>query len=486
MNLFKLRTSDKRFKIKTDGLSRGDVEQLEILNETKLSINERIIRYPMLQCLLHLKKNRSNFLLVALLLALPPIFGLIYIKLFGVNVVYWDQWEFVPLLEKMYTGSLNFSDIFSQHNDHRIFFPRIIMLILAYLTHYNNIAEIYFSWLLSLATMLVIFAMYLQYFGNSTQALVKFIPVAWLLFSFRQYENILWGWQIQIYLCVLGFVASMFMLERVTKNGNNILLAISFGVISSFSFINGLLVWPVGLIYLFLVKKIREKYSFVWVVISLLVCGIYFYKWIKPQQTPSLFYMIENPITSLTYFFMNVGSPLSFEKYSAFGNGVLLFTLMLFAFVIILENEVTIENAKWISFILFSLFSSLSLMIGRSGFGIEQALSSRYVTLTSLGIIGTYLIFCSFYTKFQDEKINKYSVLYGIILFLILVGIIVGYASGLVVGEKIHQSRELGKNNLIYSKSKNDNDFKTTLYPYPDILRNRVKILEKYNLNVFS
>ncbi len=468
----------------SNGFSRDHVERFETMNETKLHMKERVFCCPTFQHFLYSVNSRRKYLLAAILLALPPIFGLIYIKFFGVNVVFWDQWEVVPLIEKMYTGSLNLSDLFSQHNEHRLFFPKITMLILAYMTHYNSIAEMCFSWMLSFVTALLIFGMYLQYSGNSTHTLIKFIPIAWLLFSFRQFENILWGFQIGIYLCVLGFVASIYMLEKVKKIGSNFVMAVFFGVISSFSFVNGLFVWPIGLAYLFLAKKTRERFSLVWTVTGVIIWGIYFYNWIKPPYHPSLFFMIKNPAISMMYFFVNIGSPLSFDKDSAFGNGILLFTLILFIFVITAKRLAIIENAKWISFILFSLFSSLSLTIGRSGFGIEQAMNSRYVAFTSLGIIGIYLILSDLYNRFENEKYKKYSIIYGIILSLVLVGIIVGYEGGIVAGEKALDSRDLAKSNLIDYKSKSDDDLKL-LYPDPNVVRDRAKILEKYSLNVF-
>jgi hypothetical protein len=428
-------------------------------------------------------------LLIVFLIALPSILGLIYIKLFGVNVVFWDQWEVIPLIEKLHTGSLNLNDLFSQHNEHRLFFPKIIMLILAYITHYNNIVEMCFSWVLSLATTLLILGMYLQRSGYSTNTLVKFIPIAWLLFNFRQWENILWGFQIQIYLCVLGFVASIHMLEEAKKIDKNILLAIFFGIMSSFSFINGLFVWLVGIAYLFFVKRIKENFSLVWIYTGILVWSIYFYNWIKPQQHPSLLFMIKNPIISMTFFFVNIGSPLSFEKYRAFGIGILLLIFILPTFVILVKEKIIKEEAKWMSMILFSLFSSFSLMIGRSAFGIEYGLSSRYVTITSLGIIGIYLISSDLYSRFENVKCKKYQVFYRIILLLILVGVIEGYLGGIEVGKNISDSRELAKNNLIDYKSKNDNDLsyglKALTYLNPHVARDRAKILEKYNLNVF-
>jgi len=70
-----------------------------------------------------------------LVLALVPLaFLLCVVARYAVPVPYWDQWEFVPLLEKTYHGQLTFHDLWAQHNEHRILFPRIIMLALAHLT----------------------------------------------------------------------------------------------------------------------------------------------------------------------------------------------------------------------------------------------------------------------------------------------------------------------------------------------------------------
>ena len=442
-----------------------------------------------IQSLLH----KHGFLLALSLIVLPSFLGAIYIKLFAINVVFWDQWELVPLIEKLYTHTLTFSDLFAQHNEHRIFFPRIIMLGLAYITHYNTIVEMYFSWILVVITFIIIFKMYIQDFGKSTSMMIKFIPIAWIMFSFRQITNILWGWQIQIYLCVLGFVASIYLLEKANKINYSFILAILSGIISTFSFVNGLLVWPVGLIYIIISKRTNVRlFAAMWSIIGVLVWIIYFYDWTKPSHHPSLLFGIDHLTTSITYLIISVGSPLAFELGHAFGSGLIIMISLLILFIIGLNNKFTIghnnrfiiENAKWISFVLFSLLSSAALMVGRSGFGIEQALSSRYVTLTSLGIIGEYLIITNSYTKCKNNKSQEKAILYGIILGIIVVGIVVGYAGGIKEGKNTFESRELMANNLIECKWINDDNL-LTLYPNANIVRKHADILERYGLNVF-
>jgi len=52
----------------------------------------------------------------------------------------------IPLIEKMYNGTLSFSDLLAQHNENRILFPRVVMLSIGSITRYNTIAEMFF-WL---------------------------------------------------------------------------------------------------------------------------------------------------------------------------------------------------------------------------------------------------------------------------------------------------------------------------------------------------
>ena len=84
--------------------------------------------------------------------ALIPAFYIVYlISCYGVDIPSWDQWELVPLLGKMHAGKLSFADLWARHNEHRILFPRSIMLLLASLTDWNIIYELYVNVILGCA-----------------------------------------------------------------------------------------------------------------------------------------------------------------------------------------------------------------------------------------------------------------------------------------------------------------------------------------------
>jgi hypothetical protein len=427
---------------------------------------------------------RDPMSLVGLLLIIfPPLLLAAYIKCFGVNMIYYDQWNFVPLLEKMYTGTLTFGDLFAQHNEHRIFFPRIIMLALAYVTHYSNIYEMYASWVLSLATFYLLLRRFLCQFKGTKYLLLAFAPVSWLFFNLNQYENILWGWQIQIYLAVLGFVASVFLLERSGKIDVYLALSLVSGIVASFSFINGLLVWPIGLIFIIITKvENRLKIAGVWSATGILALGAYFYQWTKPTNHPSDLYVLGHLDESAEYLLANLGSSISPVKYYAIVMGIVLSIIVILTLILVIRSKSVRENAFWIALTIFAVLSSFACMIGRAGFGIDQALSSRYITFTLLGVIGTYA--CLYQLTRKAPGNRAYLILYGMMLTLILASVIVGYPTGLIEGNNTMSLRDncIATAHDYMAAGSGDTGI---LYPSTDLIKKDMLIMEKYRLNLF-
>ena len=95
----------------------------------------------------------GRFVKPLLILAPPLLIGLLIFR-DGVDVPVMDEWDgTAPLFEKMADGSLGFGDFFAQHNEHRIFFPRLIFFTLGRLTHWNIRAELWVIWFLALVCL---------------------------------------------------------------------------------------------------------------------------------------------------------------------------------------------------------------------------------------------------------------------------------------------------------------------------------------------
>ncbi|MCX5772431.1 MAG: hypothetical protein NTZ09_19450, partial [Candidatus Hydrogenedentes bacterium] len=80
--------------------------------------------------------------MAGILIALLPPAGLVLLlRLYHVDVPFLDEWEYLLILPKSYESTLTLADLFALHNEHRLLFPRLIMVALARLTHWNMIYE---------------------------------------------------------------------------------------------------------------------------------------------------------------------------------------------------------------------------------------------------------------------------------------------------------------------------------------------------------
>jgi hypothetical protein len=187
-------------------------------------------------------------LAVLLLALLPPLILVLNVAEYHVDVPFWDQWNFVPLLGQSYEKGVTLADLWGQHNEHRLLFPRLIMLGLARASKYNINFELVVIILLAAAT----FALFWYQFFRTAGALGYSgfpwaVPVISLLvFTLGQAENWLWGWQIQIFLNVLAAVAGFVLLGGSPFRWGKYVCALGCGLLATYSFANGLLFWPAG------------------------------------------------------------------------------------------------------------------------------------------------------------------------------------------------------------------------------------------------
>src|SRR5829696_2953923 len=186
-----------------------------------------------------------------LLILIPAALPYLYVRAFGVNVVFADAWDMVLVFRKFSSGRLAFADLYAQHNEHRMFFPRRVELLLGLLTRYNNVAEMYLIVSCFLVTAAVLLVAFCREIGLP---LIFFVPVALLIFSFRQYENMLFGFQISFAFTQTFGVLALYLPSSSSRYNFRAyaFAALGSATIASFSTAQGLLVWPAGFLGLLL------------------------------------------------------------------------------------------------------------------------------------------------------------------------------------------------------------------------------------------
>jgi hypothetical protein len=300
---------------------------------------------------------------------LPAALGFLYVRSFGVSVVFSDAWSMVRLFDRWSSGMLSLSDLYAPHNDHRMFFPKGVEVLLGVVTEYDNVIEMYFIEVCFLITLVVL----LLAFRDGTRPwLVLFVPVSVLIFSLRQYENMLFGFQINFAFTQTFGVLALFLLSVFARRGSRKLpLAAALGsaTVASFSTAQGLFVWPAGLLQLLIgpaEKAAKRVSAVVWGLAGLGEWVAYFVDYARPVGSESLLGVLDHPSMGAAYFLSLLGSSLFWQQSPALLGGLFIAGLAVVTLGILARDRMVGEHSFWISVLLYSLLMLAAITIGRA------------------------------------------------------------------------------------------------------------------------
>lgn len=384
-------------------------------------------------------------IIAILVILLPALFQLFYIFHFGVNVPIWDDWDQIQYIKASYDETLDPVRLIAQHGEHRIFFPRLIILLLAKLTQYNIVAQLATSWMLRVLTIWVMFILYKKFAGYSLSSIVGFAPVSLLFFSIHQYESLLKGDILAIHLYVLFAVLTFYALENSQKNPYAFLSGLICAIGASFSIMAGLVVWVVGFVQLWFLNPVRKKiFLTVWSALGSATWYLYFYGWIRPIEHPAWSYVLLHPRNTLSYFLTMFGGaiePSSIHRAMFLGTFITLIAMycVLFAYRArpryLVATPVAIMGYLVIALVLASLT--------RGAFGNAHALyTTHYVTVSISAVIGIYLMLSFLRGQYQKSRI--FTAIHIVLFCVMTFGFFYGIPNG-IMGGKIMQdeAREL-------------------------------------------
>ena len=120
---------------------------------------------------------------------------------YAVNVVVGDQWDDVAVIGRSYHHLFDWSSLWAQHNETRIFFPNLIVLALSRTTHFDVRTEEFLSALMLVVAVTLLILIHKR--RSPSTPWLYYCPVAILTFSISQFEDSLWGFQLAWYLVLL-------------------------------------------------------------------------------------------------------------------------------------------------------------------------------------------------------------------------------------------------------------------------------------------
>jgi hypothetical protein len=420
-----------------------------------------------------------------LLILIPPLVALYYIYSFRFDVLTGVDWNLMPMVERALTGTLTVRDLFTPDNEHVMFFPKLLLLVDVYLFHYKMAYICYFNWAFIAAAMALTLKAFYDQNKDYKLAILQFLPVPMIMFNFNQWNTLLFGTPgLQVNICDLGLILSLYCLYRARGVDRYFLLAIFAGMMATFSFMVGLLAWPLGLILILWTGQDKIKMSLYWLTAAGASILWYFYNtWDNAGSTLTV--SIHNDVlASVEYAVVQAGAFFSSSvSQGMFFGAVLLLVLAALLWSAYKGGQLR-SNSLWIMYILLMFGVVACLTIGRTSTGLETALSSRYIPYKDFGIIGIYLLAASLYNKKALSGIVP-MVSFGVLSVIIIYGIIAGYVIGLETGKDLSLADGQYGNVLYHYDSMSDDDLNVLWFHDKSVLRERIQVAEKYRLNVF-
>lgn len=352
---------------------------------------------------------------ILLISIVSALIGVVYVLHFGVNIPIWDEWNNIDFIRKIYTHQMTLNDFFIQLNEHRILLVRLLIWLEVQFGLYYPKFQMITSIFVIIATILV----YLLYISKSNKnlKLVYFIPVPFILLSTRQYDNMLWGIQLNAIISYLFPVFCFYLLDKLIINNSRRISIIGWiiliGFLSSFSQINGLIVWPI-LIFFSLLYLRDFRLLLPIILFALLSFFLYFYSYNKPSSQPD-FDSIINFTQFFQYFLNLLGGSIFYKiKHALIFGSIVLVTVIILIVKLTLKKQVK-NNLFPIMVLLYSFCTMLLISFGRFQFELITSLFSRYTTISLLSLVSIYIIILN-----MDIKVINYYPILPVLLIILL------------------------------------------------------------------
>lgn len=351
--------------------------------------------------------------LVRLLPILAPALILILIAIYGVNVPYYDEWSHPGqfLIAEKHT----FADYFAQANESRIIIPRAIFQTVSKFAGWQPKHYMFLGWGIVLVIFSLIYkACYCRLTHGREQDWTGLLCIAlssFLLFSPAAFDNWLWGIQWVIFVPLLCVLMAFHIQNRVQSFTVRFAATVLLNAVAMFTFANGILVWIIS--FPFWKDGIRwiagrrgsnarTPRLFLWSLLYLLTASffiwIYFRDYQKIGAHPSMIQALKEPWNMLKYLAAWCGAPFHSPTPLRIILGFAYISLGLFVVYRIVKR--VREQRGWravfyirmlypaLLLIAFGLASGLITALGRTGFGVHQAFSSRYMFHSGALLVG--------------------------------------------------------------------------------------------------
>lgn len=359
----------------------------------------------------------NKFSVLAILLVILIFYFACYH--FSYNFFYQDDFHLLRFVTIFQDSSIPFQQkinaLYDQHNEHRIIFPRLFVLIDYYIQGHldwkilNTISALYY---LGIFTF---FALIIKKINLSNWYVV---PVALFIFQPSAYQNFYWTISIMQQVGNLFWALFLFY-SLVYFKPEKFWVSILLIIVLTFTHGNGLFGFGVGGLLLFFQK--RYKHLIIWIGLMIIVAGFYFHGYFTAQNS-NISGSLSDPIRLIGCFggffggFIHDFFKNSFQVLITILGGLLFFlVLAIINLKLILNHFFDTIKPKFQQYFpqenlfLLACFLYLSITAGlvalsRSWSSIEAGFQNRYLHNSVIALVLFYVTFLHYKSlKFKRD-----------------------------------------------------------------------------------
>ncbi len=355
------------------------------------------------------KKSELTFLIIITIAILLPAFYVIFMISKAGELLNFDYWWMIKNIYSIDGFSTNIFNWMFRANEHFVLIPAIIYALNIVVTKGSNIG-------LCLATFFLASIQGILLIALVPNTLKKYRPTLLLLILFisifnftpaaahnwmRGYSGVHWV------IANLFVIASIFCVNKLLEFPENKWLvgSIILGILGCISYSTALGIWPI-LCAVAILYKLPKRFTISYFIFSILVIGIYFLTYTTPSHHPSLSKL--NLIDIVAYIPVYLGAIFTHNILvaSAIGwVGLLLAGIFLIYWLFLSYPQ---DCLPWLSIITYTFGTALMAAVSRSGFGAEQAITSRYATLPSLFWLSLIILIFSWCQQQQPNPRKRW------------------------------------------------------------------------------
>ena len=334
--------------------------------------------------------ERAAVAALLLLGCLPAV--LVWIAIAGnrIPLPHWDEW-FTPgrILYEWCNGTFGLDDLFVQHNESRKVFPNLLYLLLAQAHGWDvrDAMTLVFTEVCALSVLLLLL-LRTSGRGLAVPVVATWVVMTFLCFSPAQFENFLWGIQLETFFPGVAVAAAALVnlsaLSLRVRTFCNLLLAL----VATYTYANGMLLWVLALP---LPDRQASRRATISCYAAYLLAGFaavaaYFHGYERPEDLPAFALAGRHPGDLAHYVILWIGAYFRSDGVSAFAAGTCAVALGTVTFSA--AALAVVRSRDWRPFypwFLLGAYAAAScglIAVGRLPLGVEHAMDARYTAFS--------------------------------------------------------------------------------------------------------